>query len=98
MLDGIPIGDLSPAGLLGIAIILIFTGGLVPRWVYKGKVSESEKWHTAYELERQARAASDKQTDELLEVAKTTHSLIVAVFSNSERIRQSGETDANPKA
>lgn len=98
MLEGIPIADLTAPGLLGIAILLLLLGRIVPRATLKDKALEADKWRDAYEVEREARAHSDKQTEELLEVAKTTHSLIVAVFSNSERIRQSGETDAVPKS
>lgn len=91
MLDGIPIGDLTAPSLLGLAVLLLMTGRIVARSVYQDKAAEAEKWRLAYEKEREAREASDAQTAELLEVTKTTHAFITAIFYNSERIRRSGE-------
>lgn len=97
MIDGIPIGDLSAPALLGLAILLLLTGRLWSNPAYKAKSDEAEKWRLAYEAERDARATSDAQTAQLLELAKTTHAFITATFSNSEQIRRSGEADAIPK-
>lgn len=96
--ENIPLADLTAPTLLGFAILLVLVGWIVPRRTLVDKAIEADRWRQAYEYEREARAASDQQTEELLEVAKTTHALIVAVFSNSERIRQSGETDAGPQS
>lgn len=79
MLDGIPIKDLSMATLLGVAILLILLGRLIPRSTYKDKKEEADRWREAYETERNARAVSDLQTVELLELAKTTKALIEAI-------------------
>ena len=89
--------DLTPAALLAVAVILVLTGRIVSRAVYKDKADESERWRMAYEAEREARSVSDAQTAELLEVARTTHSLIKAMFSNSELIRKAGEPDVVSK-
>lgn len=96
MLDGIPVGDLTAPGLLGLAVLMVLAGFLVPRYLYNEKKEEAEKWRQAYEAERKARATSDAQTAELLELAKTTHKIIVATFSTTERMRQSGGVDALP--
>lgn len=97
MLAGIPIADLTAPTLLGVAILLLLTGRIVPRATLRDKITESELWRQAYETERKAREESDAQTGELLEVAKTTHALITAVFSNSEHIRRTGDVDALAK-
>lgn len=94
MLDGVPITNLTPPALLGIAVILMMLGKLVPRSALTDKDAEAERWRKAYEAEREARATSDAQTAELLEVAKTTHNLIVAMFDTAERVRESGGTHA----
>ena len=96
MLDGLPYGNLTAPVLLGIAVLLIILGRLVPRPLYKDKEAEAERWRLAYEAERTARATSDAQTAELLELAKTTHNVIVAMFGTSERVRQSGGADVVP--
>lgn len=95
MIDGIPLSVLTPGALLGIAILMLFTGRLWTKAAYDEKVKEATQWRLAYEAEREARRTADSQTAELLELAKTTHSFMTAVFQNSERIRQSGgEADA----
>lgn len=92
-LEGIPLVGLTAPTLLGIAVLMVLTGRLYSRAAYLEKVAEAERWRLAYEAEREARALSDKQTTELLELAKTTHSFIVAVFTNSEQARQAGGTN-----
>lgn len=91
MLDGISIIGLTPAGLLLITVAMILTGRLVPRRIYLDKVKEADQWRIAYEAERTARATSDAQTRELLEVAKTSKSFIEGVYTNSE-LMKSGES------
>lgn len=90
-LMGLPLVGLTAPALLGLTVLLLLTGRLIPRINYLDKATESEKWRQAFEAEREARKASDAQTAELLEVAKTTHNIIVAVFHNSELIRRGGD-------
>jgi len=78
MLDGIHVIDLTPSVLLGVTVLLLLTGRLIPRVTLNDKAAESERWREAYEKEREARAASDAQTQELLEVAHLTHAIINA--------------------
>lgn len=93
MLDGIPLTDFSAPTILGIAILLLLFGKIVPRSTLADKERESERWRLAYEAEKEARITSDAQTAELLEVAKTTNSIVVAMYGTAERIRQtSGAT------
>jgi len=96
MLDGIPFDKLTAPVLLGIAVLLLLLGRLIPRPFYKDKSDEAERWRLAYEAERKARAIADAQTVELLELAKTTHNIIVAIFAATERARQSGGADVVP--
>lgn len=87
MFEGFSIIGLTPAGLLLIAVFMILTGRLVPRSIYLDKKAEADRWQAAYEVERQARATSDAQTRELLEVAKTSAKFLEAVHTNSELIK-----------
>lgn len=93
MLDGIPIAELTPAALLGIAVLFVFWGKLVPRSIVEDRAKEAELWRLAYEKEREARTLADSQTAQLLEVSRTTQKLIEAAFKTSEAIRKSGGTD-----
>lgn len=87
MLDGISIIGLTPAGLLLIAVLMVLTGRLVPRATYQEMVKERDQWRSAYEVERAAHAASDSQTRELLELAKTGTKVLEAVHTTSEIIK-----------
>jgi Na+/phosphate symporter len=85
MIDGISIIGLTPAGLLLIAVLMVLTGRLIPRAMYQEKVNEVAQWRTAYEAERTARALSDAQTRELLEMAKTSETFLAAVYETAQR-------------
>lgn len=93
MLDGIPFADLTAPTLLGIFVLMMFLGRIVPRRTLDDQIKQTEKWQTAYELERQARVSSDSQTTELLEIVKATHSIVVAQEGLLGRSRQSGEAN-----
>lgn len=83
--------------LVGFGIIAIFLGILVPRRYYNEKVKEAENWRSAYELEREARTASVSQTDDLLEMARTTNAVVNALFTNSQGPRRTGDPDVVSK-
>ena len=80
MLEGIPVVGLTAPGLLGLFVLLMFLGKIVPRSTLLDKQKEADQWREAYEAEREARASSDAQTVELLEVSKTTHAISMAMF------------------
>lgn len=93
MWEGIPVGDLSIGALLGIAVLLVLLGRLKPKSDVDRADANAETWRQAYEAEREARALADAQTAELLEVARTTHQIVVALFGATERQRRSGGAD-----
>jgi len=98
MLDGIHVIDLTPSVLLGVTVLLLLTGRLIPRTTLTDKAAESERWRLAYEKEREARAASDAQTQELLEVAHLTHAIIDAWTTEVRRPNHiPGGADVPPK-
>lgn len=96
MLEGFPLIGLTAPALLGIAILLLLFGRIVPRSTLLDKSNESEKWRQAYETEREARALSNKQTIELLELAKLTNAIVVSAFGREGVIRKQGEPDEIP--
>lgn len=97
MIDGIPLIALTAPTLLGIAVLMLLTGRLVPRSTLTDKAAEAERWRLAYEAEREARSTSDAQTVELLEVAKTTHNIIAAMFGTAHRVRAGGAHASPPE-
>lgn len=86
MLDGIPLVELSIRTILGIGVLFLLTGRLVPWPFYKNKIDEAERWRLAYEAERQARQASDEQTSLLLEGVKTNRDIINALFRATQHL------------
>ncbi len=98
MLDGFVIPDWSAEGLLALGFVLLMFGKLVPRVHLEDKDKEVDRWREAYLTEREARLSSDKQTTELLEVAKTTQELIQGVYVTSRQIKRSGDQDASPSS
>lgn len=96
MWDGIPIAQLTPGVLLGIAVLLVFIGRLVPRNIYQDKVKECDKWQKAFEIEREGRITAAAQTKELLELARANNDIVEAAFGRSSHSRQSGGTDVVP--
>ena len=93
MFEGIPVANLTASGLLSITVLLILLGRLKPKSDVDRADAAAEKWRLAYEAEREARAISDAQTTELLELAKTTHDIVYATFNPPGRIHQSGGAD-----
>ena len=96
MYMGIPVADLTAPVLLGITVLMILSGRLIPRRVYQDKANESLRWQTAFELQRDRADKSDNQSEKLLEQGKATHALITAVFANTSAIRQSGDQNVAP--
>lgn len=79
MLEGISVLALTPSVLVGITVLMLLRGLIVPRSTLQDKQKEADQWHQAYELERTARSTSDAQNRELLEVAKASAGFLKAV-------------------
>lgn len=97
MIEGIPLAGLTAPALLGLAVLMLLRGKIWSDAAYKEKREEADRWREAYEREREARDYSESHTEELLELAKTSHAVLTAMFQNSERIAQSGGTDVVKK-
>lgn len=96
MFENIALLDLTPSVLIGVTVLLLLTGRLVPRATLLDKATETERWRQAYEKAEEARRASDEQTKELLEVAHLTHAIINAMF-NETQIHPRGGVNVPPK-
>ena len=99
MFDGIPVLDYSAPTLLGITVILLLLGLIVPRRTLNDKIREAKEWRDAYEKERDSRILAAAQTTEHLELAKTTHEILDAAFNAPGRHRSPpGGPNAVPMA
>ena len=74
-LAGIPLAALTPSALLGITILAIVTGRLVPRRTYDDKAHEANEWRTESRLKDSQIAEKDEQLRHLAEVGKTVEQL-----------------------
>lgn len=70
---GISFTDLTSSTLLAGVIVLILLGRLVPRSILQDKIQERDRWREAYESEREARAAAEAQTQELIDRTRHLH-------------------------
>lgn len=79
MFDGLPIGDYGPEAILGIGVLCIIFGLLVPRKTYLDAQHDRDMWRAAHMISEQARAEGAAQVDELLEHARTTDAFIRSI-------------------
>ena len=79
MFDGVPILDLSSSAILGITVILILTGRIVPKHTCDNLREEVKSWREAYEKEREARLQLQNQNGLLLETARTSSAVLNAL-------------------
>lgn len=89
-IDGIPLFGLTAPAILGIFVLMVFTGRLVPRSVLRDKDEETERWRLAYEAEREARVVSDNQTAKLLIAVETNRDVLMALFKALNSNHESG--------
>lgn len=91
MLDGLgslPLGALTPAGLLGLLIILIALGKLVPRRTMDDIVEDRNQWREAHRTSEEARVELQQQVQELLEHSRATDAFLRAIPLGVARARE----------
>lgn len=76
---GIPAESLTLGGLLGLAVLSVLSGWLVPRRTLTDQQKQAEHWRTAWENAEKARAEQADQIHELTELARTTNAAIAAL-------------------
>lgn len=76
---GIPLGELTAPTLLGIAIVLILRGSLVPRKTHDDIINDRNQWREAHRISEEARLAQTKQLDAVLEVGETVKNVMTAL-------------------
>lgn len=84
----IPIGTLTPAGLLAIVVLLIASGRLVPRRTMEDTIHDRNEWRTAHRISEQSRAEQSEMIKELLEHARTTDAFIRSVTNAATSARR----------
>lgn len=72
------------AGVAGVIVILMMTGYLVPKWVYKKLEKENKALREAYELQRQRSIETTNQ-------GVVTNQLIQALVDVAEQHQSGGK-------
>jgi hypothetical protein len=65
-LVGIPLSALAPSALVGIAVLMVLYGKLIPGRTYDEKVREVADWKREAEAWKAAAAETDKQNQAML--------------------------------
>lgn len=79
----IPWPQLGAGGLLGLAVVMILTGRLVPR-------SVADKWEAAWREEKELNREQAEHLTELKEIGNTTVALLKSINTESSRSSKRG--------
>lgn len=71
----IPWVDLTPSALLGVAVILLFTGRLIPKSIYQDMRAERDLWRGA----AQTSATSVQELTEQLQTVVETEEAVLHI-------------------
>lgn len=80
--------DLSGWGTVGILVLLIAMGRLVPKSALDRERENTKTWQDAWKTERAANLEKSEQVAELLEIGRTTEKVMGAL---QEAARDGGE-------
>jgi hypothetical protein len=81
MLDGLPIAPISAGGLVGLVVLMILTGRLVPRRTHDDALKDRDAWRTAH-------GALREQMQEIIPLIRATHAVLTAVPHAARRVRE----------
>lgn len=84
---GIPVGALTPAGLLAVFILLIAMGRLVPRRTMEDVIHDRNEWRAAHRISESARSEQDETIRGILHSLETLEAFIRAIPSGVEAAR-----------
>ena len=76
--------DLGLAGLMGLVVLLILTGRLVPRSTLLDMREERDTWRAAHVSSEAARLAEREQVTELLELSRTASHVLTSLPTKGE--------------
>jgi hypothetical protein len=79
--------QLSAGGLLLGAVLMVFSGWLVPRRVLRDAQDQRDKWESAWRESSTAVRELSGQVAELTEIGHTTAALLQSITSETDRRR-----------
>lgn len=84
-LAGLPVGQLSAGALVGLVVLLILVGRLVPRQSLLDMREDRDKWRTSAEDWQKAALQLGMSMEKLLVLAETTHHALVEIQELASR-------------
>lgn len=88
-IGGLPIGTLTPAGLLAVVILLIAMGRLVPRRTMEDVIHDRNEWRAAHRISETARQQQEESLRELLDGYRSLDAYIRAIPSGAQEASRS---------
>lgn len=61
----------GPWALVSLAVVMLFTGRLVPKWFYDAKSREADTWRETAQTNAEALRTAQRHENELLELSRT---------------------------
>lgn len=74
--DSFYIVNLAPSTILGLVVLMVYTGRLIPRRTYDDLLDDRNKWREACQMQ-------GKQLDAVMEVGETVEVIMRAVEANA---------------
>lgn len=69
----------APWGLVGLVVLMVLRGHLVPRRTYDDMRDERDTWRAAHQISEESRHKAQDQVGELLELSRTAIPLLRAL-------------------
>lgn len=88
---GIPLGTLTPAGLLAVVILLIVVGRLVPRRTMEDVIHDRNEWRAAHRISETARQTQAENLAQLVEAFEGLDAFIRALPSGAAAASRSDD-------
>ena len=80
MIDGVSLGQYGPWGLVSIFVMLVFLGGLVPRWTHNQRIVDKNE---VIKFLRETVEKRDEQFDTLIKQGEMTVKLLEDIKATS---------------
>lgn len=82
-LSGLLTGDRSATGLLGLVVVLILFGGLVPRWSFRERLTaereRADEWKKTAEAKDETIRLLSEHLAETIEHSRTTTAIVRSI-------------------
>lgn len=93
---GVPVGSIGATGILGIVVLLVLMGKLVPRRSMEDAIKDRDDWRAAHGVSEEARIELQQQVGELLQLSRLTTTFIQTIPLGVMKSREEGGGNVAP--